>query len=98
TVEVYRVDRIAMAAKEFQKHKLVTAEVTPRRTKFIAKSGMIVVRCAQPLGTLAAYVLEPESEDGLCAWNFFDEGLQQGADYPVRRVPVATALSLRPAG
>jgi hypothetical protein len=39
--------------------------------------------------------LEPESEDGLCAWNFFDTGLKQGDDYPVLRLPVAAALATR---
>jgi dipeptidyl-peptidase-4 len=96
-VEAYRVDRITTADKEFQKHKLVTVDATPRQTKHLAKSGTIVVRCAQPLGTLAAYALEPQSEDGLCAWNFFDAGLKVGADYPVLRLPEASALATRPA-
>jgi hypothetical protein len=59
--------------------------------------GMMVVRCAQPLGTLAAYLLEPQSEDGLCAWNFFDESLKPGADYPVVRLPNEAAITTRPA-
>ena len=29
-------------------------------------------------------MLEPQLEDGLCAWNFFDEGLKQEADYARR--------------
>lgn len=97
TVEAYRVDRIIAAEKEFQKHKLVTVEVTPRQMKHTVKTGTIVVRCAQPLGTLAAYMLEPQSEDGLCAWNFFDEGLKQGADYPVLRLPIGVTLTTRKA-
>ncbi len=94
-VEAYRVDRISTAVNEFQKHKLVTLDVTPRQTKQTVKTGTIVVRCAQPLGTLAAYVLEPQSEDGLCAWNYFDEGLKQGADYAVLRLPTAVPLTTR---
>ena len=97
TVEVYRVDRIITATEAFQKHKLVELEATPRQAKIIAKSGMLVVRCTQPLGTLAAYLLEPQSEDGLCAWNFFDEGLKKDADYPVLRLPVKTDLVTSPA-
>lgn len=96
-VEAYRVDRITVADAEFQKHKLNAVEATPRQTKLLVKSGTIVVRCGQPLGTLAAYMLEPQSEDGLCAWNFFDENLKQGADYPVLRLPAAAALATRPA-
>ena len=79
----------------FQKHKLVAVEATSRQAKQTVKAGTLVVRCAQLLGTLAAYVLEPEAEDGLCAWNFFDEGLKQGGDYPVLRLPVAAALTTR---
>ena len=95
-VEIYRIDRITSAEKEFQKHKLVTVEATPRHEKATVKAGTLVVRCRQPLGTLAAYILEPLSEDGLCAWNFFDEGLKQGADYPVLRLPLQVPLPTVP--
>ena len=30
---------------------------------------------AQPLANVAAYLLEPESDDGLLVWNFFDRQL-----------------------
>jgi hypothetical protein len=30
---------------------------------------------AQPLGRLAAYLLEPESDDGLLVWNYFDKDI-----------------------
>jgi hypothetical protein len=54
-------------------------------------SGTIVVRTAQPLGNLAAYLLEPQSNDGLIFWNFFDRYLvpQWGMGYnpyPVYKV------------
>jgi dipeptidyl-peptidase 4 len=97
TLEAYRVDRITTAAREFQKHKLVTADVTPRQTPFTAKAGMLIVRCAQPLGMLAAYLLEPQAEDGLCAWNFFNESLKPGTDYPVLRLPLSADLRTLPA-
>jgi hypothetical protein len=38
-------------------------------------SGTLIVRTAQPLGNLAAYLLEPESNDGLMYWNFLDKYL-----------------------
>ena len=37
---------------------------------------------AQPLGTLAAFLLDPQSEDGLTTWNFFDDGLAGRAGLP----------------
>jgi hypothetical protein len=39
----------------------------------------------QRLGTLAAFLLEPASEDSYFTWNFFDAALQVGANAPVRR-------------
>jgi dipeptidyl-peptidase-4 len=48
-------------------------------------AGTIVVRTAQPLGRLAAYLLEPQSNDGLMFWNLFDRYLvpQWGGGYNV---------------
>jgi dipeptidyl-peptidase 4 len=86
-VEVYRVDNLTIAAKTYQGHRAVTVETTARKDKRQLKAGDIIVRSDQALGTLAAFLLEPQSEDGLCTWNFFDAGLKEGADYPVLRVP-----------
>lgn len=54
-------------------------------------SGTIVVRTSQPLGNLAAYLLEPQSNDGMVLWNFFDKCIvpQWGSGYnayPVYKV------------
>ena len=38
------------------------------------------------MGVVAFYMLEPESDDGLVAWNFFDPELTAGQEYPVYRV------------
>jgi dipeptidyl-peptidase-4 len=64
-------------------------------------AGTIVVRCAQPLADLAAYLLEPQSNDGLMTWNFFDRYLvpQWGSGYypyPVYRVVDKTELKTIP--
>jgi hypothetical protein len=53
------------------------------------KPGWYLVRTAQPLGVLAAYLIEPASEDGLVTWNFLDRELQAGADYPLLRTRAA---------
>ena len=55
------------------------------------KAGTVVVRTDQPLGNLVCYLLEPEADDGLMKWNFFDRYLspQWGRGfypYPVYRV------------
>lgn len=54
-------------------------------------AGTIIIHTDQPLGKLAAYLLEPQSDDGLLKWNFFDRYLvpQWGRGYypyPVYRV------------
>jgi hypothetical protein len=46
-------------------------------------AGTIVIRTDQPLANLAAYLLEPQSNDGLMTWNYFDKYLvpQWGMGY-----------------
>jgi hypothetical protein len=64
-------------------------------------AGTIVVRTAQPLANLAAYLLEPQSNDGLMTWNYFDKYLvpQWGSGYytyPVYKVIGRAALKTQP--
>jgi dipeptidyl-peptidase 4 len=92
-VEAYRIDKVTHAEQPYQKHRLTTVEVTPRTEARRLAAGTILVRTAQPLGTLAAFLLEPQSEDGLCTWNFFDAALAEGKDYPVLRLPAEAALT-----
>jgi hypothetical protein len=59
--------------------------------------GTYVIRMAQPLANLAAYLLEPQSNDALVLWNFFDRYLvpQWGRgfnEYPVYRLMQKTDL------
>ena len=54
------------------------------------------MRTRQPLGTLAAYLLEPQAEDGLGAWGFFEAALHQGSDYPVLRLQDTTPVEAGP--
>ena len=54
-------------------------------------AGTLVIRTAQPLANLAAYLLEPQTNDGLVTWNFLDRYLvpQWGFGYnpyPVYKV------------
>jgi len=60
-------------------------------------AGTVVIRTAQPLANLAAYLLEPQSNDGLLTWNFLDRYLvpQWGMgynQYPVYKVIDKTDL------
>ena len=51
-----------------------------------AGAGWYLVRTMQPLGLLAAYLLEPASEDGVVTWNLLDGALSAGRPYPILRV------------
>jgi hypothetical protein len=85
-VEAYRVEKITREP-DFQKHRPVTLEVAARKERRRVLAGTSLIRTAQPLGGLACFLLEPQSCDGLATWNFFDEGLRRGADFPVLRLP-----------
>ena len=87
SVEIYRIDKVEHAEREFQKHRMATVEATRRSETRRMPAGTVVVRTAQPLGNLIVYLLEPECEDGLTAWNYFDAQLQVDADFPVIRLP-----------
>lgn len=85
------VDRLTITAVQrsavpFQKHNEVGLRGDYKAEKATYPAGSILVRTAQPLGTLAAYLLEPESDDGLATWNFVDEYLGVGKVYPVGKV------------
>ncbi len=63
--------------------------------------GTYVVQMNQPLANLVAYMLEPQTNDALILWNFFDRYLvpQWGRgynDYPVYRLLKNTDLSTSP--
>jgi len=64
-------------------------------------AGSIIVRTAQPLANVAAYLLEPQSNDGLVIWNFLDRYLvpQWGSgynQYPVYKILGNTDLKTIP--
>ncbi len=98
-VEVYRIDsrqqgsgRGGRGGRTYEGHVLNTVETSKRSETRTMPSGTLVIRTAQPLGTLAAFLLEPQSEDGLCSWNFFDAALAEGEDFPVLRLPRRVSL------
>lgn len=85
-VEQYRVSSFARAAEPFQGHSLATLGVSAQSVSRRISAGTIIVRTSQKLGNLAAYLLEPQCEDGLASWNFFDAELSEGGEFPVARL------------
>ncbi len=74
-VESFRIKEIKAAQRLYQGHwtNQVKGEYVLEKREF--PKGTVFVSTAQPLGVLAAYLLEPESDDGLLVWNFFDRYL-----------------------
>ena len=60
---------------EYQGHTTTTVNGRFERTEREFPEGSFVVDLAQPLAYLAFYLLEPESDDGLTTWNYFDEAI-----------------------
>jgi len=90
-VEAFRLTEIKGAERLYQGHRTntVKGEYAVEKREFPA--GTWLVRAAQPLGRLAAYLLEPESDDGLLVWNFFDRDIvsqwgRGGQTYPVHKL------------
>lgn len=92
TVEVYEVTSITSAPQPFQGRTIRSLDVTASRQRLLLPAGSTIIRTAQPLGNLIVYLLEPQSEDGLAAWDFFGDRLAAGKRYPVMRVRGADDL------
>ncbi|MCK5145353.1 M14 family metallopeptidase [bacterium] len=96
-VEVFMVselkpsDPYGRGARSYQGHYMNTVK---GETKIIDKTfaaGSYFIPTGQPLGNLAAYLLEPQSNDGLLLWNFFDRYLtaqwnRRPQPYPVYKL------------
>jgi len=54
------------------------------------------VRAGQPFGLLAFYLLEPQSEDGLAQWSFYDGILAAHASFPVIRITKPAVIRAHP--
>lgn len=84
-VESFVIDSVKKSTRSFQGHNEVKLTGQYRKETVTLPAGSIIVRAAQPLGTLAAYLLEPESDDGLTSWNFLDVYLGEGKVHPIHK-------------
>ncbi len=88
-VESFVIGEVKRAERpnpSYGQHREVTLKGQYKKETVTFPAGSIIVRFAQPLGTLAAFLLEPESDDGLTHWNFFDAYLEVGKAHPVSKV------------
>ena len=97
-VEAFQIKEIKGAERLYQGHRTNTVKGEYAVQKKDFPAGTLLVRTAQPLGRLAAYLLEPESDDGLLVWNYFDKYVVaqwgRGAQvYPVYKLTAPANLS-----
>lgn len=73
---LFVMDSVIRRGQPFQGHSEVRLEGGWfDNPEWKAPSDFYVIRTSQPLGILAAELLEPQSDDGLVAWNFFDTAI-----------------------
>lgn len=95
--QLFVVSATDRASRAFEGHEIRSVEGRWQEGPASATGRWWLVPTAQQDGVLAAFLLEPESEDGVVAWNFVDEELRVGGDYPILRVQGSLAsFSTRP--
>jgi dipeptidyl-peptidase 4 len=88
-VEPEVIEAIDRAPRPFEGHRTIDLKTAPTKaTKRTMPAGTAVVSVWGTQSALVVYLLEARSDDGLATWNFFDEGLEVGKEFPVLRVPV----------
>jgi hypothetical protein len=91
-VEAFKPSEVKASPTLFQGHWMdqVKGDYASEKREFPA--GTYLVAAAQPLGNLAAYLLEPQSDDGLLVWNFFDRYLVPQWSRELQTYPVYKLL------
>jgi len=88
----FAVSAVERAERPFQGHREVALAGEWARGTHALEAGTLVVPAGQRLGRLAAHLLEPESEDSLATWGFFEVGAGEG--FPVLRLDGLEGLEL----
>lgn len=91
---VFVVEKFTKAQRKFEGHNMASAEGHFETVTKKIQKGDFKVDMAQPLTNLIFYMLEPQSDDGLLNWNFFDAYLEQNGvntkqvEFPVYKYAV----------
>ncbi len=86
TVEKFTVDSYGALPGVVEGARTRSVKGSWSRDTITAVAGAWIVHSNQREGRMAAYLLEPESEDGFLYWNVFGDLVRMGAVYPVIRV------------
>ena len=96
-VQTIKTKELKPAARLNQGHYNNSIKVEYVNEKKEFPAGSLIVRTSQRLANVAAYLLEPETDDGLLYWNYWDKYLvpQWGGmflPYPVAKVLTAQEI------
>jgi hypothetical protein len=76
-VSQFLIEKFTRATRKFEGHQLASAEGSWNNTTYVVQKGDFRISLTQPLANLIFYALEPQSDDGLLLWNFFDTYLEE---------------------
>ena len=93
--QIFSISKLNRSNREFQKHKMVSLDGEWSVQEIDIHPGDYFIPSSQPLGRLAAYLLEPESNDGLVTWNFFDSAIEVEDVFPVKALPNKVDLKVK---
>lgn len=82
------------AERAFQRHKMVRVVADSSSAERELNQGHFVVRTNQRLAKWVCYMLEAESDDGFAFWNFLDNSMEVGKEFPILRLDAPVELSL----
>lgn len=94
--ETFRIETLNQAERSYQGHRLIGLEGTFVSEKLTLPAGHCMVRTAQPLGILIFQLLEPESQDGVAAWNLLDGLLRADGSYPIVKCYDSSGITAKP--
>lgn len=75
--EKYTVSRLNHESRLYQGHYPASLEGFFEEAQIDMPAGSWYVNMAQPMAYLIFYLLEPEANDGLVYWNYFDDYLEE---------------------
>lgn len=91
------VDSTIIAPQAFEGHRLVRLEGRWEGGRPVTLAGgTYIVRVAQPLGIVAMYLLEPESDDGVVAWDLGLRSSGGGGTAPIVRLSTELRAAMTP--
>ena len=72
TLQQYQFRQPKFADKAYESHLQVSANVTQTQQQVTLLAGTVKIDTEQPLGNLAILLLEPQHQDSLLQWGFFN--------------------------